>query len=280
MKKKLAIVGIFYDGYYDIWEDFLNLLNQNWNDCPYDVYIVNNTKKIEFDYSNNVTVINAGENAEYSRKVQTAVKSIDADYYLLLLEDFFFQKKLPKDVLDEVMVNIVENNILYYRMNILDFVIRKHSNDVMRISDKDEYTLTCQPAIWDKGFLNECIGKENYNAWIFEGIYACSKKAHTEEFLKRCYVDYRNILCLRHGAVQGKILPNVYEDFKKEGYVFKNSRPLMGVRQYHKHINKQRIKAYIPNKVQLFIKRIFRTDSVLLKYKEEIMYYMKLMNIE
>ncbi len=28
MNKKLAIVGIFYDGYYDIWKDFLDLIDK------------------------------------------------------------------------------------------------------------------------------------------------------------------------------------------------------------------------------------------------------------
>lgn len=35
MNKKLAIVGIFYDGYYDIWGDFLDLIDKYWEDNPY-----------------------------------------------------------------------------------------------------------------------------------------------------------------------------------------------------------------------------------------------------
>ena len=35
MRTGLAIVGIFWDGYYDMWEDFLELKEKFWRDCPY-----------------------------------------------------------------------------------------------------------------------------------------------------------------------------------------------------------------------------------------------------
>ena len=45
-RQDLAIVGIWYDGYYDIWEDFLELKEKFWKDCPYTMYIVNQTKEL------------------------------------------------------------------------------------------------------------------------------------------------------------------------------------------------------------------------------------------
>ena len=52
----------------------------------------------------------------------------------------------------------------------------EHERLVKAYYDKDEYTVSCQPAIWKKEFLKECIGTENYNAWICEGVYIYSKK--------------------------------------------------------------------------------------------------------
>ena len=71
---KLAIVGTFYDGYYDLWEDFLELFYTNWPDCPYPLYIVNDEKELSFKKEYKVNVIHAGHKAEYSQRVQTAVK--------------------------------------------------------------------------------------------------------------------------------------------------------------------------------------------------------------
>lgn len=280
---KIAIVGIFFDGYYDIWEDFLELFSEKWPDCPHPLYIVNNERDISFDKKYSVSVLHAGKDAEYSRKVQLAVKEIDADYYLLLLEDFFIQKKLAADALDSIMSYIEKNCIKYYRMNISDFQVqgaKKISLGPERISEKDEYTLSCQPSIWEREFLKECIGTENYNAWIFEGIYAFSKRAHEKTFLDQCRVDFSNPLSIRHGAVQGKMLPTVYADFAAEGYVFKNKREVLDSDSYKKHLNKQKIKEILPLSVQRFIKKHMKTQSVLDKYKDDIQDMMKRMNIE
>ncbi len=281
MHQELAIVGVFYDGYYDVWEDFLELFSANWKDCPYKLYIVDNEKELSFEKEYDVDVIHAGADAEYSRKIQVALDSIDADYFLLLLEDFFFQMPLDRNALEEIMRVIHDGGLNYYRMNISDFVVDKGKRRyVGPISAKEEYTLTCQPSIWKKDFLRRCVGKENYNAWIFEGVYAKSKQAHTDAFLEKCYVDFRNVLRLRHGAVQGKLLPNVYEDFKCQGYTFKNKREILSPKAYAKHVRKQRMKSMIPLKVQKVVKKLLHNDSVLEKYKDEIAVCMKSIGLE
>lgn len=103
MRKDLAIVGIFWDGYYDMWEDFLELKEKFWKDCPYPLYIVNQAKNLNFQKKYDVTVIHAGESAEYSKKVQTALAQIDSDYFLLLLDDFFFSAEIQGAVFDETI---------------------------------------------------------------------------------------------------------------------------------------------------------------------------------
>ena len=229
MKERLAIVGIFYDGYYDLWEDFLELFYLHWPDCPYHLYIVNNELNPLFERNYDVKVLHAGGDAEYSKKVQTAIENINADYYLLLLEDFFIQNKLAANVLEETLGIIERDNIQYLRMSSSDFLVdpKQKKNAIVMIDPKSEYTVTCQPSIWRKEFLKECIGRENYNAWIFEGIYAKSKMAHEEAFLSKCRNDTRNLLTIRHGAVQGKLLPNVYRAFGDQGYRFKTRRSVL-----------------------------------------------------
>ena len=288
MGTKLAVVGIFFDGYYDLWEDFLELFQQRWKDCPYPFYIVNNEKKLNFEKKYNVTVLHAGKDAEYSRKVQYAIQTIDADYFLLLLEDFFVESNLERDVLESIIKLMEKEDYKYYRLQMPEFYgkgRKKRYTDkkypfLTRIGSSEEYTLTCQPSIWEKKFLDECIGKENYNAWVFEGIYCYSKEAHSKEFLEKCRIDYNNPLKLRHGAVQGKLLPNVYNDFVESGYVFKTNRAVFSGKAYRTYLKKRRLKKIIPLRLQKLIKRFVHTESVVERYKEEIIYIMKKMRIE
>ncbi len=283
MKNKLAIVGIFYDGYYDIWEDFLELFSRNWPDCPYPIYIANQIKKLEFSKTYPVTVLHAGADAEFSRKVQTALESITADYFLLLLEDFFFEKKPDEEMLERCVALMRENGLEYIRFPMPEFLVgnykRRYQLDsatgLYRIPSSSEYTVSCQPSLWSRDFLRSCIGCGNYNAWVFEGMYTYSKNAHSPEFLEKCRVDFCNPLCLRHGAVQGKILPNVYADFATQGYTFRNHREILSGSQYDKQRLKSKLKALIPQPFLSTVRKMTGSQSVLGRYKNAIMAQMK-----
>ena len=126
---KLAIVGIFFDGYEDMWYDFVNLFHKNWPDCPYPLSIVDNVAELDPQKvdTSKVTVLHAGKDAEYSRKVQLAVDQIDAEYYLLLLEDFFVVKPVSNRKIRDVLAFIQREKIEYYTMPMPEFVDDKET---------------------------------------------------------------------------------------------------------------------------------------------------------
>ena len=284
-KQKLAIVGIFWDGFYDLWEDFLELKEMFWKDCPYSLYIVNQTKELEYNKKYDVTVLHAGEDAEYSRKVQMAVKEIDADYLLLLLDDFFFSKDIEGAIFDDSLAFMKNNGINYYSMPLFEFVKTKvgregqYSETPYYLNSKKEYTVNCQPAIWEKNFLKKCIGTGNYNAWIFEGIYAMSKTAHQKTFVSQCMKVNSNPLGLLHGALQGKLVPTTIAYYDKIGYRMKNRRETLDASIYKRHQLKSTIKSLIPISIQRLIKKLFNIDSVYGRYKNEIIEEMNRMGI-
>lgn len=271
-KKELAIVGIWYDGYYDIWEDFLELKEMFWHNCPYPMYIVNQTKELTFNKNYDVTVIHAGADSEYSRKIQTAVEQIDADYLLLVLEDFFFSRPVDTELLENALNIVKENKLDYYSMPLSEFMNVKLGNpfknykSVYDFNPDFEYTLSAQPAIWDKQFLKKCIGQGNYNAWVFEGIYLKAPKAHTKEFLDGCKVDMSNFLGLKHGALQGKMIPSLVRYYKRIGYTFKTQRSQLPLSAVFKH----QIRSHIPVSVLAFLKKFIKNKSVTSRYIAEI----------
>ena len=275
-QNELAIVGVFWDGYYDLWEDFLELKEKFWKDCPYPLYIVNQTKDICFDKNYDVTVIHAGKDAEYSKKVRCALESIPSDFFLLLLDDFFFTKHIEGPVLDDRIVFMKENHLNYYSMPLPEFLDECKGScyngnpEIQNIDASKEYTLSCQPAIWERHFLAQCIGQDNYNAWVFEGIYAKSKLVHTKAFLEPCKIDISNRLGLIHGALQGKMIPQSIEKLRQNGYAVKNHRDTMSRADYAKHERKARLKAYLPLPLQRIIKKVFGFHSITEKYHSVI----------
>ena len=282
MKTELAIVGIWYDGYYDLWEDFLELKEKFWPDCPYPMYIVNQTKELAYEKKYDATVIHAGADAEYSRKIQTAIEKIDADYLLLVLEDFFFSHPVDSNFLMQALQRVKDNCLDYYSMPLSEFLPNKIGkpykdyDDVYDFSPKFEYTLSAQPAIWNKDFLKKSVGVGNYNAWVFEGIYIKASKAHTEEFLKGCKVDMTNFLGLKHGALQGKMIPSLVKYYNSLGYSFKTKRPQLPLST----VIKRQIRLSIPSGVLGFLKRYVKNKSVASRYMSEIDNQIRLLSLD
>lgn len=268
---KLAIVGIFFDGYYDLWEDFLEIFRMNWPDCPFPLYIVNQTKDLDFDKDYGVEVLHAGEDAEYSRKLQVATEEIDADYYLILLEDYFIGDKLQKDHLDPILRFIEDNRAKYYGFNMNLYGCEDgHESEPQPIDGSSEYTIVSGNNIFERDFLVKCVGKRNYNAWVFEGIYAKSRDAHSSKFLEGCYKDRNNYLHILHGALQGKFLPHAYRHFADMGYSFHTDRDMLSESDAKKAKMKRLLKMKLPKVLLDTAKVITRTNGVLDKYDNDI----------
>ena len=283
---KLAIVGIFFDGYIDIWRDFIALFKRFWPDCPFPLYIVGQQAKLE--EHKDVRFLSAGENAEFSQKVRTAVDLIDADYYLLLLEDFFFSVRLTSNCLDDVLNYVIDKDINYCALPLKEFASAKAFNGkiidattkIREMPTSAEYTLSCQPSIWKRDFLSEIIGKENYNAWVFEGVYASAAESHAETFLKKCICQSSNVLNLKHGIVQGKMLPKTYKYLvEKADYSFLSNRVVLSGKDYRSYKTKVFFGKLLPKPIIKIVKKIFHRKGVLDRYKDEIIDVMNKMGL-
>ncbi len=270
----LAIVGIFYDGYSDLWEDFIELFKKNWPDCRFEKYIVD--QSLDYDKCEIFTVIHAGENAEYSTKVQAACQHINAEYVLLLLDDFFIVDRVRSEEIERVFDYVKKACIEYCVMPLPEFKKayrgkrRKDNKTYHYIHDKAEYTVSCQPAIWKKSFLEKCIGTGNYNAWVFEGIFAKSKYAHSQEFLCKCAVNKSNPLRLKHGVRSGMFFPRIIKCLNEKGYCVKSNRKVMSKRLQLSISLKSFVKTVLPVFLQNYVKRLLHVESVFDKYRVEI----------
>lgn len=279
--KRLVIAGIFYDGYYDIWEDFLELKERFWKNCPYDFYIADNEKDLHYQKDYNVTVLHSGAGMEFSKKCKKILDSVEAEYYLLMLEDFFFTRTLNGAVLDRILDFMGKNNLEYYCMPMPEFYsgFRGTKDTLRNFEINSEYTVCCQPCIFKRDFFINCIGEGNYNAWVFEGIYCKSRYAHSREFLNKCKLDLSNPLGLRHGILKTKRIPVTVEYLNSIGYKMKSNRTLLSNQEYILYCMKGKIKSLLPLRLQRIIKKTINTGSVIEKYSSEIEIEIKRMGI-
>ena len=212
---EISVLVVGYDGYIDVWDYCFELMNKYWNKRPR-TYLA--TSELEPSYDN-VIVVAAGQNSEWSRRAMAALDNIITPYVLLLLEDFY----VDNNVIEEVLKSVKDNDIKYYQ--ILVQLVKQNwergkafkGNKHIHVIPKDKkYGLNLQAAIWKTDFLKEKIGSGNYNAWIFEMNQLEEKNYNVKkiEFL----IDDRNILNITHMIVQSKYLRGAIKKMKKKGY--------------------------------------------------------------
>lgn len=253
----IAFVVIGFDGYSDLWNDYFYLLNKFWSNRAYKFYLVNNTLEKKYE---NVETINCGNDAEWSRKVQVALRKIKSKYVCLLLEDFFISDFVQnKDI--ENLVELMEKDDLRYckLQNSSKIKSEKYKKfDYIRKIPADLlYGVSLQPSIWRRDYLSELIGLENYNAWVFEYARVKESKNASKDFLVGCIYDERNILKIEHGVVQGKYLPTAIECFDSIGYKLNTkNRSVMSKKEFKQLVLKRKGKELMPIWSHVIVKKI------------------------
>jgi len=82
------------DSYSDLWEPFFTLFERFWPDCPFPVYLGNNSLSFE---RAGVRLIHSSQGNNWTNRVRDHLKAIDTPYVLLMLEDFFLRHRVRTD---------------------------------------------------------------------------------------------------------------------------------------------------------------------------------------
>lgn len=205
--KDLSILIIGFDGYKDVWDIDIYLLNKYWQNRP-KTYLASSILKPQY---RGVEIISAGEGSEWSKKAYNALKEINTKYVLLLLEDFFISSLVDNSKVLEALQLIKDNDIKFYQVLVQLYKSTwekgapfQGNKRIHVIPKEKKYPLNLQAAIWDRETLMETIGEGNYNAWQFE-IRQITNSSINEERIQYL-IDDRNILNIEHTIVQSKYL--------------------------------------------------------------------------
>lgn len=236
----MALVIIGYDPYKDVWNHYFRLLKKYWPDNPFPVYLVNNEDPgIEYE---GVTVINCGNDAEWSRKAQIATQKVKEKYICLLLEDFFTRDYVETEKVLKALRFIKEKDIKYYKLTTFSkFNTPRYENYkfLYTIPKNKPYGISLQAAIWEKDFLVDKLGTDNYNAWTFEKD-RLDEETKDSSPLEHCVYDSRNILQIEHTIVQSMYLPPAIRYYKSIGYdIDLKERAMMDKKQYFVYASKR-----------------------------------------
>lgn len=255
-----AIVFIVFDGYEDLWDDAIRLIELYWPLHP-PIYVFTNT--ITHNWPG-IKCIPVGDKAEWSMKAQAAVDTVVEQYLILMLEDFYVGAAVDNRKIEELIGFMKSRNIEYCRLcdnnRIVPKLLPKYESGYPYevIFEDQKYGINLQASVWKKSFLKQIVGKENYNAWVFEVNQ--TKKARTAEHVpfKRCISSPGNILHIKHGALQGKMLPPTVKYFAEIGHPLSTKRQVMDKYSYTRFIIKHLGKDLTPAFAVKWVKNLAR----------------------
>lgn len=162
---KFCVLISSCDLYSDCWKPMFYSLKKNWPDTKFPIYLVANEKDSEDEM---IKTIKVGEHLGWGSNTKKALNSIDADYVLLIQEDYFLDKQLSDDVINEHINYCIDNNIDYLRLgspfrDSLKCNNSNYSEDPIGM----KYSLCLQPSIWKKETLLK-LTIEGWTGWDYE----------------------------------------------------------------------------------------------------------------
>lgn len=107
-KDEVTILVNSCDLYEDTWYPFFKLLHLQWPDCPYRVMLNTETKKYNCPFMK-VETINSDKDLSWTARLKHALNSIDSEFILFFLEDFFLLEPVKTEVFNKAL-NIIKEN--------------------------------------------------------------------------------------------------------------------------------------------------------------------------
>ena len=221
------------DAYSDLWDDFFNLKERYWPDCPYNWYIVTESK----DYSRpNTEVIKCGKDLNWAGRFRRAVQIVDADYIGVYLEDYFIKSTIDQKRIASYLDMMKAGDVQFLNLgDVFRHILRRndleyYKEHLVRIPKHLRYGIDTAASIWNKQYLLERLGEGDYSAWKFEAD-RCAEAASEDGLKGLILCD--DLLSFNVSeipvVIQGVFYPEAKRFFEKEcGYKILSPRKTMG----------------------------------------------------
>jgi hypothetical protein len=199
----------------DVWKPFFTLFFKYWNNCPFPLYLTANF--LQYPDSRVIT-INLENEENWSSSLISALKKINENYVILILEDFLITHHVDTEQIEELWQYMRKKNAACLRLFPCpgpDTICKDNSN-VGIIAKGAPYRSSTMVAIWDKEILLSLLQKGE-TAWEFE--LKGTKRTYNIDrpFLSVITDNDSPIQYICTAITRGKWMPEVPDFFKKEG---------------------------------------------------------------
>lgn len=231
---KVAVMITSCDAYEDCWRPMVFSLDKYWPDCEWPRYIVTNFK--EDDGVPNTTFIKVGDDQRsWCTSTQKALKLIDADYVVFLMEDYWLSQKVDNNAIKRHVDYMANNNVDYLKIQ-YDILRDEH-----RIGKTDyclnpvdmRYALNTAISIWRCSSMIDVL-PDGWSGWEWEREimpYVKKNNIHinSQTLYSPLYATKGMEVIRGEAIIRGIWTPTAVEFMKTNGFEYLvNKRPIMG----------------------------------------------------
>ncbi|MCM1139286.1 MAG: hypothetical protein NC453_12020 [Muribaculum sp.] len=216
------------DKYSSAWYPYFELLKKYWPEHPKKVYLSSETRSYDTE-GIEIININGGKVEPWSQRLINVLNTIDTEYIIFSLEDFFLLGKVNQGRIEECLQWMREDpTIAECRLSTFETIHEGdvYNNEFRVCPQSHKYRIDTQFAIWRKSYLLSILNIIE-TPWQFE-VRASDRSRCTPEKLlwfspqnnqdlETMIIPYYNDWTDGYGIGWGKWRPKNREWFEKNG---------------------------------------------------------------
>jgi hypothetical protein len=205
--KKTAVLVISCDSYSDLWEPCIRMFTKFWPDCPYDKYIMSNSKIIEYGNFRNLKV---GPDQSWSHGLKLALDELklEYDYVFTFLEDYYFVETIDNEYIVDMINCFISLDGNFLSLFKLPSSLSNCGNSFFgELENNIPYRQSCVFTVWKINTLYDILDVKEIE-WEFEKIGV--KRGFSYGKFYGSFKNYKVINVL----IRGKLYLNDFNQLK------------------------------------------------------------------
>jgi hypothetical protein len=183
------------DSYADLWQPCITLLERNWPDCPFPIYLGTDFKT--FDHPK-VTSLPVGAGLPWGASFRRQLEALPSPNVLYFVADFFLRKPVDTERVIKCLRLFHEMDAHCVRLSRPGRLQPMFETSLLGVIPVGSpYRLSCNPAFWRKSTLLELL-RDDDAIWAFEMIGSLRTNRYATGF----YSVYRDVLCFGQNVVE------------------------------------------------------------------------------
>ena len=225
---RLSVIISSCDSFSDLWDGHIKQLERFWGDRQVDQTILLTDKPTDKTYDN-ITVLAAGEDLEWSERLKAALDTVRTEYVFITLDDYFLIKKVENRRIDEMIDVLEEYKLDYIRLfkhpkRATREKISGHKG-IHRVDNTLYYCVNMYAGIWRRDFARYCADCK-LTAWEFE--VALPEMA--QRYNAALAVDKKRDFVILDVVRKGKLLHSSARYFRKHPDLYNGDRKVNALR--------------------------------------------------